>query len=118
MAANAGPVAFPTLSFAFEVPAAAVRKDERTGFADGRQIPEKHREIVLCHGWQAAGCSLAGNFLAAVDDNIAETGKSGPTKKWCSVGTGIDDHSTANAVVLFAEMMNRDFSCHGAQPLR
>ena len=92
MAANAGPVAFPTLPFAFEVSAAAVRKDERAGLVDGRQILEKHREIVLCHGWQAAGSSLPGNFLAAVDDNIVETGKSGPTKKRRSVSTDIDDH--------------------------
>jgi len=109
--------AFPAFSLRLKCRSLSA-KTSAQGSRTVDKIPEKRRVVILRRGWQAVSASLAGNFLAAVDDVIVATGNSGPTTKRCSAGTEVHDHRPQMAVVLFAETMNLDFSCHGAQPLR
>jgi hypothetical protein len=63
------------------VSAAAVHKDKRGGFAEGRQLPENtERSLSVIAGRQSAPIGLE-IFLATVDDVIVVTGKSGPTTR-------------------------------------
>jgi hypothetical protein len=71
---------------------AAARRDRRVwGSHESDKYRQKHREVILCRGWQVVSACLAGNFLAAVDDVIVATGNSGPTTKQCSAGKEVHD---------------------------